>query len=73
VGCVLRDGLARLRDRVGDLPYNLVFHTLPHHHDNEFHWHVHLLPRVSSVVGFEQGTGVLINIVGPEAAADLLR
>lgn len=73
VGELLRDGLASLRDRIDDLPYNLVVHTLPHHHDNEFHWHVHLLPRVASVVGFEQGTGVQINIVGPEAAADMLR
>ena len=50
-----------------------MFHTLPHHHDDEFHWHVHMLPRVASVVGFEQGTGVLINIVAPEDAAATLR
>lgn len=73
VGRALRDSLAKLRDRVGDLPYNVVFHTLPHHHDDQFHWHVHVLPRVASVVGFEQGTGVLINIVAPEQAAEILR
>lgn len=73
VGLVLRHGIRRLRDEIGDLPYNLVFHTLPHHHDNEFHWHVHLLPRISSSVGFEQGTGVQINIVSPEEATKLLQ
>ena len=73
VGRAMRDCLVKLRDRVDDLAYNLVFHTLPHHHDDEFHWHVHLLPRVASVVGFEQGTGVLINIVAPEDAAATLR
>ncbi len=73
VGKGLRDSLAKLRERVGDLPYNVVFHTLPHHHDDQFHWHVHVLPRVASVVGFEQGTGVLINIVAPEQAASVLR
>jgi UDPglucose--hexose-1-phosphate uridylyltransferase len=73
VGRALRDSLDKLRTRVDDLAYNLVFHTLPHHHDDEFHWHVHVLPRVASVVGFEQGTGVLINIVAPEDAAATLR
>ena len=73
VGRALRDCLDKLRTRVDDLAYNLVFHTLPHHHDDEFHWHVHVLPRVASVVGFEQGTGVLINIVAPEDAAATLR
>ncbi len=73
VGRALRDCLDKMRTRVDDLAYNLVFHTLPHHHDDEFHWHVHVLPRVASVVGFEQGTGVLINIVAPEDAAATLR
>lgn len=72
VGRALRDALGSLRKQVGDLAYNLVFHTLPHQHDTLFHWHIHVIPRVASVVGFEQGTGVLINIVAPEAAADLL-
>ena len=72
VGRALRDSLRSLRAAVGDLAYNLVFHTLPHHHDTLFHWHVHVVPRVASVVGFEQGTGVLINIVAPESAAKLL-
>lgn len=73
VGIAIRDALASMRSRAGDLAYNLVFHTLPHQHDSLYHWHVHIVPRVASVVGFEQGTGVLINIVAPEAAADLLR
>ncbi len=72
VGIAVRDALVALRDRAGDLAYNVVVHTLPHHHDSRYHWHVHIVPRVASVVGFEQGTGVLINIVPPEAAAELL-
>lgn len=46
--------------------------TLPHHGDDPFHWHVHVVPRVHSVGGFEQGTGVPINIVAPEDACRLL-
>ena len=60
------------RSNVGDVSYNIVIHTLPHHHEDEFHWHVHVLPRVQSVGGFEQGTGVPINIVAPEQAAATL-
>ena len=73
VGRAIRDALVRLRSVVGDVAYNLVFHTAPHHHPGAFHWHVHLTPRVTSVAGFEQGTGVMINIVAPEVACEQLR
>jgi UDPglucose--hexose-1-phosphate uridylyltransferase len=69
VGRAIRDALALLRSKVGDAAYNLVFHTAPHHHDGPFHWHVHIVPRLTSLAGFEQGTGVMINIVSPELAA----
>jgi UDPglucose--hexose-1-phosphate uridylyltransferase len=73
VGRAVRDGLHRLREVVGEVSYNLVFHTAPHHHPGAFHWHVHVTPRLTSVAGFEQGTGVMINIVSPEIACDHLR
>jgi UDPglucose--hexose-1-phosphate uridylyltransferase len=73
VGHALRTVLDRLRRVVGDVAYNIVFHTAPHHQrDEHFHWHVHVVPRLTSVAGFEQGTGVLINIVAPETAAQQL-
>jgi UDPglucose--hexose-1-phosphate uridylyltransferase len=73
VGRALRTSLDRLRRTVGDVSYNVVFHTAPHHQrDDHFHWHVHLLPRLTSTAGFEQGTGVLINIVSPEMATQQL-
>jgi galactose-1-phosphate uridylyltransferase len=31
-----------------------------------------VLPRLTSVAGFEQGTGVMIDIVSPEVAAKQL-
>lgn len=69
VGRAIRDSLRLLRSQVGDTSYNLVFHTAPHHHEGPFHWHVHIVPRLTSLAGFEQGTGVMINIVAPELAA----
>jgi UDPglucose--hexose-1-phosphate uridylyltransferase len=68
VGRAVRDALRILRAKVGDISYNLVFHTAPHHHEGPFHWHVHVIPRLTSLAGFEQGTGVMINIVAPETA-----
>jgi UDPglucose--hexose-1-phosphate uridylyltransferase len=73
VGRALRSGLRALRAAVGDVAYNIVLHAAPRGHEGPFHWHAHVLPRVSSVAGFEQGTGVLINIVAPEQAAERLR
>ncbi len=73
VGRSLRDVLVRLRRTVGDIAYNVVFHTAPHHaRDVAYHWHIHVVPRATSLAGFEQGTGVLINIVAPELAAQQL-
>lgn len=73
VGRSIRDALNLLRSHVGDCAYNIVFHTAPHRHDGPFHWHAHIVPRLTSLAGFEQGTGVLINIVAPELAARHLR
>ena len=72
VGRALRDSLALLREKLGEVSYNLVLHTLPHRASDPFHWHLHVIPRVRSVGAFEQGTGVPINIVAPERATDLL-
>jgi UDPglucose--hexose-1-phosphate uridylyltransferase len=72
VGKALRSTLARLRTLIGDIAYNLVIHTSPHRSDGQFHWHAHVLPKVTTRAGFELGTGVLINIVAPELAAQQL-
>jgi UDPglucose--hexose-1-phosphate uridylyltransferase len=73
VGRVIRSALYGLRERLGDVAYNIVFHGAPFRSDGEFHWHVHLLPKVTTRAGFELGTGVPINICPPEAAANELR
>lgn len=72
VGRAVRDVLDRLRTLLGDVSYHVVLHTLPHRSDHPFHWHAHVSPRLHSTGGFEQGTGVPINIVAPEDAAAVL-
>ena len=73
VGRALRDATAFLNRAIGDVAYNVGFHTAPHAHTGEYHWHVHVWPNLVTQAGFERGTGVLINIVPPEQAAEVLR
>lgn len=73
VGRALRDATAMLNVALGDVAFNVGFHSAPHQHTGEYHWHVHLWPNLVTQAGFERGTGVLINIVPPEEAAETLR
>jgi UDPglucose--hexose-1-phosphate uridylyltransferase len=72
-GRAIRESVARVRSLIGDVAYNLVFHSAPYRSHEEFHWHVHVLPKLTTRAGFELGTGVLINVVPPEIAARELR
>lgn len=73
VGRALRDATGFLNAALGDISYNVGFHTAPHTHGGEYHWHVHIWPNLATVAGFERGTGVMINVMPPEQAADTLR
>jgi len=55
--------------------YNLVFRTAPTGDEEEeyYHWHVQIIPRLTTPAGFELGTGVYINITLPEVTAKFLR
>jgi UDPglucose--hexose-1-phosphate uridylyltransferase len=72
-GRALRDSLAALCEVHGDIAYNVVVHTAPHHYSGAYHWHIHVFPKLITTAGFEAGTGVMINIVPPESAAAMLR
>lgn len=73
VGIALRDALGHLDAAIGDVSYNLGFHTAPHQHTGQYHWHAHVWPNLVTQAGFERGTGVMINVVSPEFATDTLR
>lgn len=73
VGRALRDSTAFLNKALGDVSYNVGFHTAPHQHTGEYHWHIHIWPNLVTQAGFERGTGVLINVMPPEQAAETLR
>jgi UDPglucose--hexose-1-phosphate uridylyltransferase len=72
VGQAVRDALAALRERLGEVAYNVVVHSAPYRATAPYHWHVHVLPKLTTRAGFELGTGVYINVVPPESAAEEL-
>lgn len=74
-GDALRALVAKLRQGLNEPPFNYFIHTTPCHDDlsGTYHWHLELLPKLSIAAGFELGTGVMINTVLPEQAAEFLR
>lgn len=75
LSAILRDVIERLTTLLSPLAYNVVLHTAPEGGQNSesFHWHWELIPRTTSLAGFEWGTGMHINSVSPERAAIRLR
>lgn len=66
--------LAKLNKTLDNPPLNFYIHTLPtiEEDSNSFHWHVEIVPRVTTLGGFEMGSEVIINVMPPEEAAHYL-
>ena len=84
VGRSLRQLLIRLKQTLGDPPYNYILHTAPFRRPEgksgrwktvkeDYHWHFEIMPRLTRVAGFEWGTGFYINPTPPEDAATYLQ
>jgi UDPglucose--hexose-1-phosphate uridylyltransferase len=73
IAVAVRDTLAAQKRVLGDIAYNVVIETGPAGDARPFHWWVDLAPRVTVVAGFELGTGLWVNVVPPDAAAEALR
>jgi UDPglucose--hexose-1-phosphate uridylyltransferase len=71
----LQASLRALHQGLNDPAYNLVLHEAPLRDtcDDYWHWHIEILPRLSTAAGFELGTGIWINTTPPEEAAAFLR
>jgi len=70
--------MARLNTVLGGAQYNYFFHSVPHGEDYaacapSFHWHIEICPRTSIPTGFELGSGLFVNTICPEDAAERLR
>ena len=76
--------LGRLNAVLNHPPYNYLLHTAPFRRhrtkggrwktiEEDYHWHIELIPRLTRVAGFEWGSGFYINPTPPEEAAQYLR
>jgi UDPglucose--hexose-1-phosphate uridylyltransferase len=72
---MLRTVLAKLYHGLADPDFNFTVRSAPAENVGVkyFHWYVSVIPRLTRVAGFELGSGMFINTVLPEAAAEFLR
>lgn len=72
---VLKETLLKLHSKLNDPPYNYVIHTAPIKDEWEdyYHWHLQIIPRLTTAAGFEMGSGIFINVAFPEETAQFLR
>jgi len=80
---ILKRVTTKLKTALNDPPYNLTLHSAPFKRmtrsgywktvDDDFHWHIEILPSLTRVAGFEWGTGFYINPTPPEEAAKYLK
>jgi UDPglucose--hexose-1-phosphate uridylyltransferase len=70
---LLHQSLARLGAALGELPpLNMWVRTAPRDAER-FCWRIEVMPRLAQLAGLEIGTGVHLNVLAPEDAAERLR
>lgn len=74
-GEALQKALAKIFHGLNNPAYNFYLHTSPADGKDypHFHWHIEILPRLSVWAGLEYSTGIEINTMEPEVAAEFLR
>ncbi len=79
---ILRVVLAKMYKGLNNPDYNFYIHTSPTKFVSSrerdevsryYHWHVEILPKITTWGGFEFGTNMIINVVSPEDAARFLK
>jgi UDPglucose--hexose-1-phosphate uridylyltransferase len=81
LGRMVKVILSKLRKALNNPPFNYVLHMAPYRRprggywttiEEDYHWHIELIPRLTRVAGFEWGSGFYINPTPPEVAARTL-
>ncbi|MCF6187518.1 MAG: galactose-1-phosphate uridylyltransferase [Desulfobulbaceae bacterium] len=72
---MVSETLRRLDACIPGIPYNFVLHTQPLRSQplEHYHWHFEIVPKLTSIAGFEWGSGFYINPMSPEDACRYLR
>ncbi|MBI5206951.1 MAG: galactose-1-phosphate uridylyltransferase [Candidatus Firestonebacteria bacterium] len=78
---ILKETLKRINIALHNPAYNYILHIAPVNIymkkgptlEEDFHWHIEIMPRIKRVAGFEWGSGFYINSTSPEDAASILK
>ncbi len=72
---ILRETLFRLKTCLSNPSYNYYLHLAPVNdgHQQSFHWHIEIVPKLTNMTGFEWGTGFFVVKTDPKLAARYLR
>lgn len=78
----LKVTMQKLAKTLNNPQYNYLIHAAPNRFprrgywrtiDDDFHWHIEIMPKLTRIAGFEWGSGFYINPTSPEEAARSLR
>ena len=74
---------ARMNKLLGNFPFNAILHIAPFRRrqnkgywdtiEQDYHWHIEIMPRLTQIAGFEWGSGFYINSIPPEHACKALK
>jgi len=72
---VLKDILLCLYEKLYNPAFNLMIDstTTEDEEDPYYHWHIRIVPRLSTIAGFEMGSGIYISTALPEETARTTR
>jgi UDPglucose--hexose-1-phosphate uridylyltransferase len=84
LAALLKDVLMRFKFGLDDCAYNYVIQTAPIKKkqkgavkwetiQEDYHWHLEIVPRLARPAGFEKGSGFYICAIPPEETAEFLR
>jgi UDPglucose--hexose-1-phosphate uridylyltransferase len=71
----LQVSLQKIKNKLSDPDFNFFVHTAPlkDHKYSYYHWHIEILPKITTLGGFEISTGIEINVFDPYEAAKILK
>jgi len=72
---VLKDTLLCLYQELDDPAFNFMIDTstTADEEDPYYHWHIRIVPRLTTIAGFEMGSGIYISTALPEDTAKLMK
>lgn len=68
---IMKDTLFCLHQELDDPAFNLMVDTstTEDEEDPYYHWHIRIVPRITTIAGFEMGSGIYVNTALPEQTA----